>query len=992
MNLRKNTRGSLWHRWDPHLHAPGTLLTDQFKGNWIAYLDGIKDSSPPVKALGVTDYFSIGTYQSVRQKFRNGELGPVEFIFPNVEMRLDIKTEKKLPINIHLLFSPEDENHEQEIVRILGQLKFEYRDRSYACTLTELVALGKEHLGQGSVDESVARRTGATQFKVSLSDIRALFRQERWLRRNCLVAVAGSSNDGTAGLQGDDSYAATRREIERFADIIFASTPGQVDFWLGRNPKFDRNYIEYTYRTTKPCLHGSDAHKEEAVAKPALERYCWLKGDLTFEALRQGVIEPEDRVWIGETPPYHNVPAVFISELATTETPWIESPTVELNSGLVAIVGARGSGKTALAEIIAKGAHAAGAGEGESSFLRRASEPDDYLGPATVRLTWSDTSTTDACLRPDSGDGFDAPSEEVQYLSQHFVENLCSASGLATELRAEMERVVFESTDHTERFGTDSFAELLELNLRPIVERRTELQQSIAVMSGEVVAEELRKTQLPAQRAEVAVQTKQIETAKANLVKLVPKGQKEHAGTLGRLESAYSATEAHVEGLRRARRELDDLTSEVSHIRTTREPSRFAEMRRRFAGTGLTNLEWAAFEMSFRNEIDAVLKTAKLRADLAIKRAEQEDPKNPTDTKKTPFDKWPLNLLKAACEEMKKKVGVDKQQQKKFTDLQQTVSKLETAVKRLKVQIKAAEGAETRRERLIESRRKAYAQVFETLVEQQAVLEKMYAPLGVNLGRSAGTLGKLQFAVRRVIRVEKWIEEADRLLDFRMDSEFRLRGSLLKKTEEYLLGAWKTGSASEVATGMEVFRGKFGKDLMASMPPSLKPEGKSAWIQAVAAWLYHTDHISIEYGMQYEGVAIEQLSPGTRGIVLLLLYLAVDLQDVRPLIIDQPEENLDPNSVFEELVPHFREARKRRQVIIVTHNANLVVNTDADQVFVAHSTRKAADGLPSFSYDCGSLENSEIRKSVCQILEGGERAFLERERRYRLRWDEDQGV
>ena len=96
--------------------------------------------------------------------------------------------------------------------------------------------------------------------------------------------------------------------------------------------------------------------------------------------------------------------------------------------------------------------------------------------------------------------------------------------------------------------------------------------------------------------------------------------------------------------------------------------------------------------------------------------------------------------------------------------------------------------------------------------------------------------------------------------------------------------------------------------------------------------------------------------------------------------------------MFEELVPHFREARKRRQVIIVTHNANLVVNTDADQVIVAHSTRKAADGLPSFSYDCGSLENSEIRRSVCQILEGGERAFLERERRYRLRWDEDQGV
>jgi len=70
-------------------------------------------------------------------------------------------------------------------------------------------------------------------------------------------------------------------------------------------------------------------------------------------------------------------------------------------------------------------------------------------------------------------------------------------------------------------------------------------------------------------------------------------------------------------------------------------------------------------------------------------------------------------------------------------------------------------------------------------------------------------------------------------------------------------------------------------------------------------------------------------------IVLLLLYLVLDQHDKRPLVIDQPEENLDPKSVFDELVPDFRAARARRQVIVVTHNANLVVNTDADQILVA---------------------------------------------------------
>jgi predicted ATPase len=67
-------------------------------------------------------------------------------------------------------------------------------------------------------------------------------------------------------------------------------------------------------------------------------------------------------------------------------------------------------------------------------------------------------------------------------------------------------------------------------------------------------------------------------------------------------------------------------------------------------------------------------------------------------------------------------------------------------------------------------------------------------------------------------------------------------------------------------------------------------------------------------------VDIERLSPGARGIVLLLLYLATDREDDRPRIIDQPEENLDPKSVFDELVERFPEARLQRQIIIVTHN------------------------------------------------------------------------
>ena len=86
-----------------------------------------------------------------------------------------------------------------------------------------------------------------------------------------------------------------------------------------------------------------------------------------------------------------------------------------------------------------------------------------------------------------------------------------------------------------------------------------------------------------------------------------------------------------------------------------------------------------------------------------------------------------------------------------------------------------------------------------------------------------------------------------------------------------------------------------------------------------------------------------------------------------------------------QLVDLFIAAKSKRQVIMVTHNANLVINTDADQVIVAEVGHHEQGNLPEITYRSGGLENAEIRKSVCDILEGGERAFKERARRLRVR-------
>ncbi|MCH8863537.1 MAG: ATP-binding protein [Proteobacteria bacterium] len=253
------------------------------------------------------------------------------------------------------------------------------------------------------------------------------------------------------------------------------------------------------------------------------------------------------------------------------------------------------------------------------------------------------------------------------------------------------------------------------------------------------------------------------------------------------------------------------------------------------------------------------------------------------------------------------------------------------------------------------------------------------------LRAAGGTLAKLSFTVTRVADVAKWAKQGeDDLFDLR-GGPFKGIGSLAKEANSMLEEAWRAGDSAAVSAAMTKFKDKHQDALLEKAPyPRTDQSNYRPWSRRFAQWLYSTDHISIDYGIKYDGIDIRKLSPGTRGIVLVLLYLALDDADDRPLIIDQPEENLDPKSIYDELVPLFQEAKRKRQVIIVTHNANLVVNTDADQIIIAEVGEHPAAGLPPITYRSGGLDEAPIRKIVCDILEGGELAFRDRARRLRI--------
>ena len=226
--------GSLWRRWDPHVHAPGTVLNDQFTGAnaWNDYLKALEESVPAIEVIGVTDYYSIETYEHVRRlKTDEGRLRGCALLFPNIEMRLALGTPKGRWVNLHLLVSPEDTNHVQEAQRIVSRLKMDALDDSFSCTKSDLIRLGYKH-GSPAGDDNAALTLGSVQFKVDFTQLRQIFHDFAWARDNILVAVAGGS-DGTSGLQ-DAADAAIRREVEKFADIVFASSPAHPINWWGR--------------------------------------------------------------------------------------------------------------------------------------------------------------------------------------------------------------------------------------------------------------------------------------------------------------------------------------------------------------------------------------------------------------------------------------------------------------------------------------------------------------------------------------------------------------------------------------------------------------------------------------------------------------------------------------------------------------------------------------------------------------------------------------
>ena len=168
-------------------------------------------------------------------------------------------------------------------------------------------------------------------------------------------------------------------------------------------------------------------------------------------------------------------------------------------------------------------------------------------------------------------------------------------------------------------------------------------------------------------------------------------------------------------------------------------------------------------------------------------------------------------------------------------------------------------------------------------------------------------------------------------------------------------------------------------------------------IEEVAEHLITFNGFVINYNIQYQGDDLDSMSEGNMAFVILRLLLDFSNSDY-PILIDQPEDDLDNRAIYTELVQYLRTKKKVRQIILVTHNPNIVVGGDAEEIIVANQhgiNNPNPDGI-KFVYRSGALEESYvndnasillrqgIREHVCDLLEGGYAAFQEREHKYQL--------
>ena len=759
----------------------------------------------------------------------------------------------------------------------------------------------------------------------------------------------------------------------------------------------------------RPMIIGSDNHDARLYDGIAA---CWIKADPTFAGLKMALREPDTRFCRELVPPdlarHKANPTRYMKSIEFTKLPtmppvdeWF-SGTVPLNPGLVAIIGNKGSGKSALSDCL--GLLGACSTSNAFSFL----SPERFRNRRSGRaehvqatLHWLDGEPRVRLL---SDPVVPEDTERVKYLPQNFVETVCNELAMdgGGSFEQELKKVIFAKLSLAEQLGCRTLDELTQNRTGELQKEAASVAVGLKALSTKLASFEERKdpairraiqnriTQFneqieshnknnpgtpvapledPTQTVEAKLQLDSVEKLRAEHAETVEQiavleaavvQEQLRAATASRLLEKLAGMEAEVN------RRLEDLVADALSLGLTA-----ANLAKLTIDRGaVTTIQTDAEEQrtAARQKVDAPLpdglkaKKAAIEGQITVAQSLLEAPAKKFQEDKDRYAAWERTLAQL--------VGTP--------DIADSLKWQEAELNALGLLDAQIAEVQAELESLCEK-------IHVTKLAEAGVYTELYGPIQRFISEQTSTTENLRLEFKAEVVEEGFVENLlshinqTRIGTFSGVDEGRQKGGSLVAPVE-----WANWNSVKKFLQSVVDALHFDRRLGSSGAVSVKSQvGKGKTVADLYSWLYGGSNMKPRYLLKWDGKDVEQLSPGERGTLLLVFYLIVDDSDL-PLIIDQPEANLDNATVAQKLVDCIRAARNRRQVVIVTHNPNLAVVCDADQIIYAEIDKTSGHKV---TYETGALEHPKMSKFAINVLEGGRLPFDKRDDTYRVSGD-----
>lgn len=919
-------RGSEWGRWDLHVHTKGTAKNDNF-GN-ISFDDYCielfkKALQSNIKAIGITDYFSIENYKKVNKfqeeiKLRN-EFDEIEkdliskiFILPNIELRITPSTDRGSAINLHLLLNPEIIEDFENLYSHALTFTVSHEEK-YKLTPYDLRRLGRKG-SKITIGDEDAYNKGLRSFVLNSSEIINAFKTYPSFRKNCLVALTNSNKDGASAFQGHEKFLQSqdgatlkvvRESLYKISEIIFSSTLTDKPFFLGKGTTDQAIFLD-SYGSYKPCIHGSDAHGLNTLFEPTDQKYCWIKAEPTFEGLKQIIHEPESRVYIGQNKPEEKNNYELIDYIKlSNDTVYNEN--IYFNSHLTSIIGGRSSGKSTLLQCLANKLKPMALNDMEKS-----QHINDLC--ADFKIVWKD--------------GKEDYSRPIEYFYQGHMYTKSKNEGI--------ESIVKNLIHQKDNKLFNTFKEQNDF-------LRHEISGKVSTYFS--ILNSLHEHQ------ELLIQKGNKDDIQKQIDVLATQIQSNQIGTITNDE--MSSFNAYNETISILNKNLETLV-QFNILFEGKNLADYFNLSNPFENDLNFNLIQTNYE-SFENELKHFATTkfelfktnSKQVIDNRILEITGEIEKLKSDST---FIKVETYLKSSdAIKPILDRLNHEKNKLQEINSIYEKVKNLESECN----------------EKQLEFQNTIWLSMFDIATILATNISEITISEDLNI-HATNVFDKSSFNEFIKKTINQQSEKARSFTDIQVPTQLEL----LTKYHEILVCLKEESIRFRQGTDLELFTKEF----------------------------FDKSWFKIKFDVIYDGDNYNEMSQGKKAFVVLKMTL--DCSESKcPIIIDQPEDDLDNRAIYTELVAFLKEKKKERQIILVTHNANVVVNADSELVIIAnqHGTHSTNLADKKFQYKFGSIESLEfdphcsttlnqksIKSHICEILEGGDKAFRLREQKYNL--------